>query len=117
MEHHNHTILIVLVATLLVAGAIPLSTQPITITVDGLTGQSVSAIALDPHNTSIVYAGTREGVFKSADGGLSWSASNGSPTWITALAVHPKNSSTIYATAYNDYDDGVFRSVDAGLSW
>lgn len=66
-------------------------------------------IALDPITTSVVYAGTTDGVYKSTDGGESWAAkSNGLPRFwfsvssfqyrtVFALAVDPQNPSIVYA--------------------
>lgn len=68
----------------------------------------VSVLAIDPTNSSIIYAGLGSGgVFRSADGGATWTnitneltvpiANNGSqPLPITALAINPVNPSTLY---------------------
>lgn len=79
----------------------------------------VAMLAVDPGNSSIVYAGTDFGVSKSTDGGTSWiltslrnpSASN---PYIISLLIDPTNTSVLYATAYNG---GAFRSADGGTSW
>jgi len=103
--------------------------------------QEVESIAIDPHDSGTIYAGTmacfqssgapgfvpggenlcfRPGVFKSVNGGASWtSVSDGLP-WdsegygtIAALAIDPRNSDTIYAASRR----GVFRTTNAGASW
>jgi photosystem II stability/assembly factor-like uncharacterized protein len=75
----------------------------------------VNSLALDPGNTSIVYAGTHFGVLKSIDGGLSWhSGTWGQETYIGALAVDPRNPGTVYAGAPSGY---LVKSTDAGESW
>jgi photosystem II stability/assembly factor-like uncharacterized protein len=74
-------------------------------------------LAPDPQYPATLYAVTTSGVFKSADGGASWKASSsGLPQHdaVSALAIHPKDSSTIYAGTLNT---GLFKSVDAGRSW
>jgi hypothetical protein len=54
-------------------------------------------------------------LFKSVDGGGSWSAANVglTTTFIPALAVDPLNPATVYAGT----NRGVFKSVDGGGSW
>lgn len=83
-----------------------------------LAGISVAALAVDPQNPNTVYAGTNLGAFKSTDSGRSWNGpAIGLPNDIISLAVDPRISTTIYATAYNNYDDGVFKSPNGGASW
>jgi len=48
----------------------------------GPTGGSVECLAIDPASHLTVYAGTLGGVYKSADGGGSWTAiNNGLPNY------------------------------------
>lgn len=69
----------------------------------GATG--VVSVATDAGNSDIVYAASRNAVFRSEDGGLSWSTSNGVPappvplySWsIRAFAADPRNPGTVYA--------------------
>jgi len=85
---------------------------------DPLSGVSISVIDVDPHDSRIVYAGSWTGIFKSTDGGGNWARPGAaSPAGTTALVIDPQNSNTIWAAAYNDYDDGIFRSLDAGTTW
>lgn len=82
----------------------------------------VLTVAVDPSDSQIVYAGTGSiighgnGVFKSTDGGMTWSPSNrGMIDYrISALTIDPTNSSIIYAGAENGE---LFKSTDAGASW
>ncbi len=81
----------------------------------GPSGGTVYSIAIDPSNTSIIYAGTRGGVYKSTNGGHTWSnVSRGinSPSGIFGIAIDPNNTNVLYATG-ND----VFKSTDGGASW
>ena len=83
----------------------------------GPAGWIVNALAVDPQIPDSVYAGTDQGgVFKSTDGGSSWSAvNNGLPGLrIFALAIDAQVSSTLYAVVFGS---GIFKSVDGGGSW
>jgi DNA-binding beta-propeller fold protein YncE len=61
--------------------------------------RTVRALAIDPRRTSVLYAGTPGGVYKTPNGGRSWlPASNGIGTReVLALAVSPSNSRLVYA--------------------
>jgi photosystem II stability/assembly factor-like uncharacterized protein len=83
----------------------------------GPYGGTVVAIATDPTNPQISYAGTfGAGVFKSANGGYTWaSANNGLANQdIYSLAIDPSQPSTIYAGTYRGQ---IYKSVDGGNSW
>jgi len=76
----------------------------------------VYSLAIDPDNPQILYAGTYSGeVFKSSDGGASWSPSIERPTdsRVQCLVITPSNSETLYAGTR----DGVFKSTNGGQSW
>jgi photosystem II stability/assembly factor-like uncharacterized protein len=84
---------------------------------NGPAGQQVLALAIDPDNSSIIYAGTRDGgVFKSMDGGTSWQeAKHGLPRErITTLKIDLSNPDTLYAGVNGA---GVFKSTDGGATW
>ena len=76
----------------------------------------VSALVLDPTNSNVLYAGTSvpqpdgtPGMFKSTDGGATWSAFNDGlrSLDIRALAVSSDGSGTVYVGT----PGGVFRAV------
>lgn len=97
---------------------------------------SIGDIALAPSNPEIIYAGTGEanagggsvsyeglGIFRSADGGNSWSSTgleeSGS---IGRLVVHPTNPDICYVAAMGrmwseNAQRGVFKTQDGGQSW
>ena len=76
-------------------------------TSNGPAGERIQALAIDPTSPSTLYAGSsRGGVFKSTDGGGSWSAVNSGLTHpnlggrlpvVNALAINPLTPSTVYA--------------------
>ncbi len=102
----------------------------------GSFGGHITALAVNPVDINIVYAGTYgAGIFKIMDGGNNWESFNsgfpawqeptiGSPTepnwWfgnyypITLLQFNPNNPRHIYAGTYGS---GIAQSADAGFTW
>jgi len=83
----------------------------------GPYGGKIVCLAVDPSNTSIIYAGSwGSGVFKSTDRGRTWrNISQGlGNLFIQSLAVDPKNSNNVYLGAYKDK---FYRSTDGGQTW
>ena len=96
--------------------------------------QSIGALALDPNNPKIVWAGTGEawtrnsvsigdGIYKSVDGGESWT-NMGLPNSerIVRIVVHPKDSNTVYACVpgrlwSDSADRGLYKTIDGGKTW
>ncbi|HWF86676.1 MAG TPA: hypothetical protein VG222_17580 [Vicinamibacterales bacterium] len=95
---------------------------------------SVGAIAVAPSNTSIVYVGMGEacirgnasygdGVYRSNDGGKTWSHVGLDATrQIARVRVNPTNPDLVYVAALGDPwgpspDRGVYRSKDGGRTW
>jgi Leucine-rich repeat (LRR) protein len=76
------------------------------------------AVAAD---SSAIYAGCSDGVWKSTDGGATWNPYNDglSNLRVTSLLADPAHPNTIYAGAdQNLFNTGaVFRSTDAGAHW
>lgn len=86
----------------------------------------VAALAVDPANANIIYAGTAlGGVWKTTDAAQTWVAkTDGQPSLaIGALAIDPTTPRTVYAltgegnysTSY--YGAGLLKSTDAGETW
>jgi photosystem II stability/assembly factor-like uncharacterized protein len=89
---------------------------------DPTWGVSVMCLAFDASDPKIMFAGTGggvgggQGVFKSTDGGESWTPSNKGMLdfRITALAVDPHQSQVVFAGS----DSGdLFKSSDGGQNW
>jgi photosystem II stability/assembly factor-like uncharacterized protein len=84
---------------------------------EGLTGFSVSELAVDPTTPTTLYASTDNGVHKSDDGGLTWRAVGLSGQRVRTLAVIPTTPTTLYAgVGYGD-EPGVYKSTDGGETW
>ncbi len=79
----------------------------------GLTIGNVRSIAIDPSNSSLLYAGTSGGVFKSIDAGSSWrNFPEGLATPVNVFSLDPFDSA-IYAGT----PDGIYKSLDGGETW
>lgn len=76
----------------------------------------IRAIAINPDDTSILFAGTEAGIYRSQNGGDSWeqldSQMNDLQIW--AIAINPRNPDTVYA---GTCPSALFRSDDGGDSW
>jgi photosystem II stability/assembly factor-like uncharacterized protein len=96
--------------------------------------QSIGAIEIDPRNPQVVWVGTGEswtrnsasigdGIYKSTDGGESWTnVGLGKTERITRIVVDPRNSDTVYACApgklWSDSPDrGLYKTSDGGKTW
>jgi photosystem II stability/assembly factor-like uncharacterized protein len=88
-------------------------------TVMGPPGANVSALAVDPSNHQVVYAGVRccspGELFKSVDGGTTWALANLGITGpdVTSIALKPGTPSTLYAVA----GGAVYQSLDGSATW
>jgi ligand-binding sensor domain-containing protein len=73
---------------------------------------TVYTLVVNPSDDTI-YAGTKDGLFKSADAGQTWTQVL-SRQKIMGIAVNPDNPRILYSVSE---DGGVFRSQDGGASW
>jgi photosystem II stability/assembly factor-like uncharacterized protein len=87
----------------------------------------ITAVAVDPSRPSTVYAGGSR-VYRSDDGGMTWTASDPVSNTINSLAVDPANSSIVYASMSPQYvgcgigpcipvSSGIMRSTDGGRTF
>ncbi len=98
--------------------------DPITPTIVYVTGSNWTTInssiiantfSIHPNNSSIIYIGAGQGVFKSIDSGVTWSASNSGLTTLSvnSIVIDPTNPTTLYAATSN----GIFKSANSGENW
>ncbi|MGB9831767.1 MAG: VPS10 domain-containing protein, partial [Fervidicoccus fontis] len=80
---------------------------------DGLYGGSVYSIAIDPKNTSTIYAGTGYGIFKYSNDGMRWTQIGLKIYKVWSISINPQNTQIIYAGT----NGGIFKSVDGGENW
>ena len=95
---------------------------------------SMGDLAIAPSDTSIVWAGTGEedsrnsispggGVYKSTDGGLTWTLMGlGDTQVIGRIVVHPDDPDVVYVAALGhiwgpNEERGLYRTRDGGATW
>jgi photosystem II stability/assembly factor-like uncharacterized protein len=88
---------------------------------DILDGSPISAVEIAQANPKMIYVGTENGgIFRSTDGGNSWSGDLSGPMpgfIVTRLLTKPTNAEVVYAVTANFGKSHVFRSDDGGLTW
>jgi photosystem II stability/assembly factor-like uncharacterized protein len=95
---------------------------------------SIGAIALDPKNPHVVWVGTGEnnsqrsvsygdGVYRSDDGGKSWTnVGLKNSEHVGRILIDPRNSAVVYVAAQGPLwsaggDRGLYKTVDGGKTW
>lgn len=75
----------------------------------------IFSLAQDPVDSRIVYAGTTLGIYKTTDGGTSWTTMNGGLTggYVQSLAIDPTRNQTVYAGT----PGGIFKTTNGGATW
>jgi photosystem II stability/assembly factor-like uncharacterized protein len=80
----------------------------------------ITAIVVDPRDGNVLFASSWTldsaaggGVFRSTDGGRTWSGAGLADQAVRALAMAPSNPNVLVAGTL----DGVYRSLDAAKSW
>jgi photosystem II stability/assembly factor-like uncharacterized protein len=101
--------------------------------------QHVSKILVHPKNPDVVYVaaqgplwskGGDRGLFKTTDGGKTWTKSLGAGEWtgVTDVAMDPRNPEVLYAATWQRHrtvaaymsggpESGIHRSTDGGTTW
>ena len=93
----------------------------------GNIGARVNIMAIDQNNDDIMYLGfARGGVYKTTDGGASWSSIFDEFTYLSVsdIRIDPNNSDIIYIgtgdeniSHYPGVGNGIYRSMNGGDSW
>jgi photosystem II stability/assembly factor-like uncharacterized protein len=94
---------------------------------------SIGSLAVAPSDPNVLYVGTGEanirgnvaagdGIYKSVDGGKSWTHVWTQEGQIGTMAVHPKNADVAFAAVLGhafgpNPERGVYRTKDGGRSW
>ncbi len=86
----------------------------------GLNTTHAISIGFDPNNANNVLAGTDEGIYKSTDGGATFTSHTLTSGYITDIEYAKSNSSVVYASyqpAHNVTIGSIYKSTDGGNSW
>ncbi len=104
---------------------IPLLSEPFTGS-PNVSGR-VTALAVDATNASVIYAGGADGgVWKTTNGGTSWSPLTDTQVSLAigSIAIDPSNHNIIYAGTGEDNNNqdgytgaGILKSTDGGTTW
>jgi photosystem II stability/assembly factor-like uncharacterized protein len=85
--------------------------------VESLRGQSIFSLAQAPSDAKILFAGTLAGVFRSTDGGMTWSQisplGNKEIHEVESLAVDPTDPQIVYAGTWHL----PWKTEDGGATW
>jgi photosystem II stability/assembly factor-like uncharacterized protein len=84
----------------------------------GITNCCVSALAIDPQDSKIIYAAWMQsggvgGIVKSTDGGTTWTDLGSGLPGASTLAFDPQDPATLYALT----STGFFKSTNGGTNW
>lgn len=82
-----------------------------------LTDQElISRLIIDPVNPMILLATTSNGIWRTSDGGITWS--NQQTGWFFDIEFKPFNSLTVYASTLSFTGTSqIFRSINGGITW
>ena len=85
--------------------------------IEGLHGQSIRAFVQAPSDPKMLFAGTLEGVFRSTDGGATWTlmspAGSREIHEVESLAVDPVDPKIVYAGTWHL----PWKTTDGGKTW
>jgi len=86
----------------------------------GLPGAHVSALAISPADSAVVYAGVwgsqARGLYKSTDGGSSWRRLTDALNLdLSVFALDPKSPATVYIGTGGEHS--ILKSTDEGTTW
>ncbi|MBT8056455.1 MAG: glycosyl hydrolase [Gammaproteobacteria bacterium] len=101
--------------------------------------EHIGMIRIDPRDSNVIYVaaqgplwagGGERGLFKSTDGGRSWTniLSGGEYTGVNEVHLDPRNPDVVFAVKHQRLrtvaalmnggpESGIFKSIDGGLSW
>jgi photosystem II stability/assembly factor-like uncharacterized protein len=83
-----------------------------------LAKSNVFAIAIDPIESNIIYAGTeKDDVYMSQDGAETWNMLDSKLSNISSIVVNPYNTNILYISGLYQNRGSVIRSIDKGKSW
>ena len=75
---------------------------------------SASSIAIDPQNSSILYAASSGSLVLSVDGGFTFRSQSSPSAHVNSVVIDPSNGQILYA---GTGDAGILKSTDSGATW
>ena len=101
---------------------------------DSQKSYSIGCISMDPQNNNVLWVGTGEnvggrhvgygdGIYKSENGGQSWSKKGlNKSEHISKIIIHPNNSNILWVASQgplwsNGGERGVYKTTDGGKTW
>ncbi len=81
---------------------------------------AIQELMYDPNNVNTVYACATDGLYKSTDGGATWSTTPFyAKNYVRDIAIHPTDANQIVIAVGNlvDTDKGIYRTTNGGSSW
>ena len=101
---------------------------------DSQKSYSIGCITMDPQNNNVLWVGTGEnvggrhvgygdGIYKSENGGQTWSKKGlNNSEHISKIIIHPNNSDVLWVASQGPLwskggDRGVYKTVDGGKTW
>jgi photosystem II stability/assembly factor-like uncharacterized protein len=83
----------------------------------GLPAGPIASLAVSPSDAGTVFAGTLSGLFKTRDGGTTWTP-RGPPQAVLALAAAPADPRHLYeAVSTSQESSALYHSGDGGETW
>ncbi|MBN8671189.1 MAG: T9SS type A sorting domain-containing protein [Flavipsychrobacter sp.] len=77
--------------------------------------RQITGVLINPIDTSSITVSTSVGIYKSNDGGKTFTQTIGGG--FKQMLYHPSDTSIIYATGFTTGTNQVFRSADGGYTW
>ncbi|MFO8086852.1 MAG: PKD domain-containing protein, partial [Bacteroidales bacterium] len=84
----------------------------------GMGNETVGDMLMHPTNSNIILAATSDGLYRTTNGGASWSRTSNSTDHFKDLEFKPNDPNTVYAAGQDYYGNSYFfKSTNNGQSW
>ncbi len=82
---------------------------------DNVFGGDLDNIDISPINNDLIYVSRDEFLYKSIDGGVTFTKSNFSfPSSISSIEINNNNNDIVYITVGGFFNNGIYKSIDGG---